>query len=119
MAGISLNFVTVTVASISIGAGIDYTIQYMSRYFHEIYSEKLNPREAFIKTVATTGRAILANALAVGLGFAVLLFASIVPLKDFGLQMFITMATSSIATITLMPIVLLFFAKQLHPKLME
>lgn len=119
IARIPMNFITVTVASISIGAGIDYTIQYMARYFHEINVSKLLPSDAFIKTVATVGRAILSNALAVGLGFAVLMFSNIVPLRDFGLQMFVTMFTSSIATITLMPIVLLFFTKYLHPKVAE
>jgi predicted RND superfamily exporter protein len=117
MTGIKLNFVTVTVASITIGTGIDYTIQYMARYYHEINSSRLSPKEAFIKTVATTGRAILTNALAVGCGFLVLVLSSIMPLRDFGLQMFVTMFTSSFATITLMPIVLLYFAKRIHLKI--
>ena len=116
MTGIKLDFVTVTVAGITIGTGIDYTIQYMARYYHEINTAKLSPKDAFIKTVATTGRAILTNALAVGFGFAVLYLSSIVPLRNFGLQMFITMFTSSFATITLMPVILLYFAKHIHTK---
>jgi hypothetical protein len=117
--GIRLNFATATLASISIGAGIDYTIQYMARYFHEIAFSNLPPSSAFIKTVSTTGRAILSNAIAVGFAFSVLVFSHIVPLRDFGAQMFITMITSSLATITLMPIVLMFFAKKIHPKIFE
>ncbi len=119
LTGIKLNFVTVTVASISIGAGIDYTIQYMARYFHEINYSKLPPEEAFIKTVSTTGRAILSNAMAVGFGFSVLCLSNIVPLRDFGSQMFVTMFTSSIATITLMPVVLLYFARFIHTNSIE
>ncbi len=119
MSGIKLDFVTVTVANITIGTGIDYTIQYMARYYHEINTNRLLPKDAFIKTVATTGRAILTNAFAVGFGFAVLCLSSIVPLKNFGLQMLITMFTSSFATLTLMPVLLLYFARFIHTKDIE
>jgi hypothetical protein len=119
MMGIRLNFITVTVASITIGAGIDYTIQYMARYFHEINVTRLSPGDAFVKTVSTTGRAILSNALAVGLGFLALALSNIVPLRDFGIQMFVTMFTASFATITMMPVILLYFNKFLHPQVIE
>ncbi|HOO76234.1 MAG TPA: MMPL family transporter, partial [Tepiditoga sp.] len=82
--GISLNAATVTIASITIGAGIDYTIHYITRFKKE-YKESGNKSEAAVKTSATSGKAIIINSLAVVLGFVTFIFSDIGMLKQFGI----------------------------------
>lgn len=103
---IKMDFITVTIASIAVGTGIDYAIHFISRYVYEIKSG-LSYEDAFYKTFSTTGKGILSNAFAVGLGFATLLLSSIVPLRNFGLLMFITMIVSSLSALTLLPVVII------------
>ncbi|MEN2998759.1 MAG: MMPL family transporter [Brevinematia bacterium] len=112
LANIKIDFITVTIASIGVGTGIDYTIHFISRYVYEIRSGS-DYENAFYKTFSTTGKGILSNAFAVGLGFATLLFSSIVPLRNFGLMMSITMMVSSISALTLLPVVLIALRKRL------
>jgi len=57
-------------------------------------------------TLSSTGKAITFNAASVGAGFAVLLFSQFKPLIFFGLLIVLTMATSSLAAMTLLPAVL-------------
>lgn len=109
---IKMDFITVTIASIAVGVGIDYTIHFISRYVYEI-KNGLDYEDAFYKTFSTTGKGILSNAFAVGFGFATLLLSSIVPLRNFGLMMFITMVVSSVSALTLLPIVMIVLRKVL------
>lgn len=115
---IKMDFITVTIASISVGVGIDYTIHFISRYIHEVRHGR-SYEEAFYKTLSTTGKGILSNAFAVGLGFATLLFSSILPLKNFGLMMFITMLVSSFSALTLLPIVIIALRKKLNNSILQ
>jgi len=94
--GIPLDNATVMVAPIAIGIGIDYSIHVLSRLREEKGGVNI--------TLKTTGRAVLVNALSVGLGFAVLLLADIVPLRRFGILVAITMLVSSISALLLIPV---------------
>ena len=100
---IKLDYIMITVASIAVGTGIDYTIHFISRYTHEI-KNGLDFNEAFYKTVSTTGKGIFFNALSVGLGFATLLLSTIVPLRNFGLLLFVSMIVSSLSTLFVLPV---------------
>jgi predicted RND superfamily exporter protein len=105
VAGIPLDFVTAIIAGVAIGTGIDYTIHFISRFTRELESGK-SQRDAIAGTLAGTGKAILFNALSVALGFAVLLFSNVVPLRSAGILLASTMATSSLAALSLMPALL-------------
>ena len=59
------------------------------------------------KAYATSGKAILTNAVSVGLGFAVLTFSQFVMLKDLGLLIALTMGTSALSSLTIIPVLLL------------
>jgi predicted RND superfamily exporter protein len=63
----------------------------------------------------TTGSAIVINALSVGAGFAVLLLSEFIILKDLGLLIALTMGTSSLVSLTLVPALLTL----LKPKFVE
>ncbi|MFQ5795011.1 MAG: RND family transporter [Candidatus Bipolaricaulia bacterium] len=72
--GIGLDSFTAMVASITIGLGIDYAIHFTSRFRLE-FERSGDEQAALLKTLQTTGVAILINSLSVGAGFAVLLLA--------------------------------------------
>ena len=58
-----------------------------------------------------TGRAILYNAIAVLFGFAVLPFSSFVPLINFGALIALTMITTALASLTMIPAILVQIRK--------
>jgi len=103
--GIPLDLVSVTIASIAIGTGIDYSIHFTNRFSLELERNGGDEKQAIAGTLSTTGIGILANAVSVGLGFVVLMFASLGPLRTFGMLLAISMLVSSIASLTLLPAV--------------
>jgi len=105
-AGIKLNIGTAMVASIAVGIGIDYTIHYMAAYHHEYLLTK--GKDAFLRrTFLTSGKAILFNAVSVGAGFGVLAFSQFNILAELGLLIALTMATSALVSLTLLPVLLI------------
>ncbi|NLD99350.1 MAG: RND family transporter [Fibrobacter sp.] len=101
---IGLDIATAMVSSIAIGIGIDYMIHYMSAFSIEL--KKNNGVWDKISTITTLsyGRAIIFNAVSVALGFAVILFSNFIPLNNLGGMIFLTMATSSLVSLTLLPV---------------
>jgi uncharacterized protein len=102
---ISLDFATAMIASITIGIGIDYSIHFLSRYFYE-RETGCDDERCTITTLQTSGKAIMINTFSVAAGFGVLSFASLQPLVFFGILTGITMVTSSIGAISVLPILL-------------
>ncbi len=104
--GVGLDNATMMIASIAIGIGIDYAIHFSNRFKEELSAGRTQT-QALEVTLRTTGRAILINAASVALGFIVLLFARLVPLKHFGWLTATTMVFSAAGAITFLPAVLL------------
>ncbi|OHD57484.1 MAG: hypothetical protein A2Y33_05815 [Spirochaetes bacterium GWF1_51_8] len=102
--GIPLDLVTVTIASIAIGTGIDYSIHFTSRFSLEMERNGGDEHMAAAVTLSTTGLGILANALAVGLGFVVLLISGLSPIRTLGMLLAISMLVSSLSALTLLPV---------------
>jgi len=63
--------------------------------------------EAFAATIQTAGRGIAYNAIALMLGFAVLLVSSFQGLVTFGLLLVLTMLISALSSFTVIPAILL------------
>ncbi|HDM90504.1 MAG TPA: RND family transporter [candidate division WOR-3 bacterium] len=108
--GIPLDNATMMIASIAIGIGVDYSIHFVSRFKNEL---RKSQKEAIAlhRTLETTGRAILLNAFTVGLGFLVLIFAALVPIRRFGWMIAFTMGTSALFAITFLPALILIWSK--------
>ena len=101
---IPLNVSTMMVASIAIGAGIDYTIHFVSRYKNELKSkEKI---DALKTTLAGTGRAIIFNSISIAAGTFVLTLSSIGMMAAFGQLIGSVMIVSVIYTLLLLPMLL-------------
>ncbi|MBQ6028783.1 MAG: MMPL family transporter [Treponema sp.] len=114
--GIQLDLVTSIIASVAIGVGIDYTIHFMESYKAE-RAKSDNVEEVTMRTFAVSGLGIVTNALAVGLGFLVLLFSNFQILRCIGLLVAIVMFSSSFLAMTVIPGVLnAFDPKFIRPK---
>ncbi|MEI6297393.1 MAG: efflux RND transporter permease subunit, partial [bacterium] len=103
--GIKLNIGTAMVASIAVGIGIDYTIHFMAAYHHEFL--RLGGQGDYLRRAFMgSGKVIILNAISVGLGFAVLALSQFNILADLGKLILLTMVTSSLVSLTLLPVLL-------------
>ncbi len=103
---IPLDVITVMIGSVAVGIGIDYTIHFINRFKYEFGKGK-SELEALDKTLETTGKAILINAISVMMGFLVLILGSMVPVQRFGYLIAFTMITSALGAITFLPALIL------------
>ncbi|MBN1699208.1 MAG: RND family transporter [Spirochaetales bacterium] len=102
---IVLDTVTALVASVAIGIGIDYAIHFISIITDEM--KKTGDWIAAVKkTLLSSGKAIVFNAVSVAAGFAVLFASSFSPLNELGLLICLTMVTSSVFSITVLPVLI-------------
>ncbi|MGQ9472708.1 MAG: efflux RND transporter permease subunit [Candidatus Caldatribacteriaceae bacterium] len=101
---IPLNVATLTIASIAIGAGVDYNIHFLSRWYREL--ALVGAHDAVRMTIKNTGRGILLNALGVAFGFYVLLFSPIGMLRTFGPLVATVLLLSAVYTLLLLPLLL-------------
>ena len=81
--GIRVDLVTAMLGSIAVGVGIDYACHLVARWREERGAGKRSER--LERTVVGVGPAVLTNALAVALGFAVLALSSLVIIQRFGI----------------------------------
>ena len=107
MAKISLNIGTMMVASIAIGAGIDYTIHFINRYKQELIKNG-EPIKAMKITLTGTGRAIVFNSISVAAGLFVLAFSEINMISEFARLIASVMLISVVYTLLLLPLLLHF-----------
>ena len=95
---IPYTLVTSIITALSIGIGVDYTIHVIHRYREE-YFRLRNPERAAIRTLSTTGSALLGSALTTGLGFGVLIASPLAASQQFGITATITIVYSLIVSI--------------------
>jgi hydrophobe/amphiphile efflux-3 (HAE3) family protein len=114
LSGIELNLVTALLSSIMIGVGIDYSIHFMWRYRDE-RANGLSPERAVERTLTTTGRGIVFNALSVVIGFIVLLISAFFPVQFFGLLVAISILASLVGALVVLPATAVVF----RPRFLE
>ena len=100
--GIPYTIVTSIITALSIGIGVDYTIHIILRYREE-YSHVRDPEKAAIRTLSTTGSALLGSALTTGLGLGVLVASPLAASQQFGITAAITIFYSLIVSILVVP----------------
>jgi len=104
-AGIALDLMTITIAAITIGIGVDNTIHYVHRFQREFRTDR-NYREAIRRCHTTIGRAICYTGVTVMLGFSILALSRFVPTIYFGLLTGLAMLAAVLANMTLLPVLL-------------
>ncbi len=97
---IPYSLITSIITALSIGIGVDYTIHIIHRYREE-YSQLRNPEQAAIRTLSTTGSALLGSAMTTGMGFGVLIAAPLTASQQFGITATITIVYSLIVSVLL------------------
>lgn len=115
LTGINLDMVTSLVAAIAIGIGIDYTVHFMNNY----HKERVKTDDLGVVTVNTlklSGKGIMVNAASVGFGFVVLCFSRFVVLRFVGFLVAVVMLTSSVAAMTILPVLLNIFKPRFMAK---
>ena len=108
--GYTLNVLTITVTSITIGVGVDYAI-YITQRFRLVADKTGDPEKAVTETVSRTGSAVFIAALSSMLGFGILVTAPIPPQVQFGLITSITLVYAFLNSIIVLPLVLARWAK--------
>ena len=111
LTGISLNIATVLVASVALGIGIDYSIHIIS-HFNATYQKCGNTEKAIEDAILISGKAIIINVISVSAGFLVLVFSEMVPLQYFGILIALSMVSSSLGAMTLLPAILITIHKE-------
>ncbi len=95
--GISLTVTTITVASIAIGLGIDYSIHVINEFAVHKDMEKV---------AKNTGHALMASAITTIFAFALLSFSLLPPIKTFGLLISLAIFYAFLASTLVLPIFL-------------
>lgn len=103
--GIPLDIMTITIAAITIGIGVDYAIHYIHRFKKET-SQGANYQQAISTVQLTVGKALYYTSITVTLGFIILVTSSFKPSIYFGLFTSIAMIVSLFATFTIIPLLI-------------
>jgi predicted RND superfamily exporter protein len=101
--GVPLDLVTVMIASIAMGVGIDSAIQYTVRFRAELAAAGGDVPTAVRRAHGSIGRAIWIATWIVVAGFAVLSFSRFVPSVYLGLFTALAMLMGQAASLTLLP----------------
>ena len=109
--GYEINLMTATIASISVGVGIDYCIHFTERFRQE-FLRLPDKKKALSNTAGNTGIALLGSCLSTATGFAVLAFAPMPMFSTFGILTAIMIAMSFMVAVVILPCLLYLFTPQ-------
>ena len=112
--GWSLNLVTVSIAAITIGVGIDFAVHLLHRY-REALAEGDLPETAMVTAVQHAGTPITGAALTTAAGFGMLSFSSMTVFSQFGILTAAMILYALAATLLVLPAVVLTVAEYRAP----
>ncbi len=99
--GIPLNPVTATLAALSIGIGVPFTIHVTSRFLEE--RERQDDGTPLQRTMTRTGGALAGSALTTAIGFGILTTSTLVPFSQLGFVIAYAIAYSLAAAVLVLP----------------
>ncbi len=108
LAGMPLDFITITIAAISIGIAVDDTIHYIHR-FKEEYEVDRNYINSMHRCHGSIGNAMYYTSLTIIAGFSILVFSNFIPTILFGLLTSLAMFIALITALTLLPRLIIVF----------
>ncbi|WP_024955303.1 efflux RND transporter permease subunit [Sulfurospirillum arcachonense] len=106
--GIPLDMMTITIAAISLGIGVDDTIHYIHRFYEELKIDN-NYVKAMHRSHNSIGYAMYYTTLAIMLGFSVLVLSNFLPTIYFGILTMTVMFMALLGALLLLPKLLLIF----------
>lgn len=114
LAGIPLDIMTITIAAIVLGIGVDDCIHYVHRYKKEFPKDR-NYRQTMYRCHGSIGRALYYTTVTVVVGFSMLTFSNFNPSIHFGLLTVLAMIVAVIGALLLLPRLIMLF-KPLGPE---
>ncbi len=109
-ASIPMDMMTITIAAISIGIGVDDAIHYLHRYREE-YRECRNVEQAVTEAHRTIGKALYFTSITIMAGFSILVFSNFMPTVYFGVLTTLAMGLALLANLTVLPSLLIVASK--------
>ena len=113
--GYNLNMMTATIAAISIGVGIDFSIHYTARFRQEL-AKSTDKMTALFNTSRSTGMALFGTAVSTALGFAVIIFAPMPMFSAFGILTAVMIVLSFLMALFALPGLLMLFTPSSLPR---
>lgn len=107
--GWSLDFMTVMISSLVIGAGIDFGIHVTHR-FREEWCSGMEVDEAIRRTVGHVGKALVAAAATTAGAFAIIALSDLTPLRRFGGITALSLTFALLASLLVLPSILAWYA---------
>jgi predicted RND superfamily exporter protein len=114
LVGMPFNALTGTIAALTIGLGIDYSIHVSDRYEQELRRQG-EVWAALQTTVTGTGGALLGTAATTVGGFGMLVFAILPALRQFGIITALTIVYAFLASVLVLPSLLVLWTRYLGP----
>ncbi|MCX2835398.1 efflux RND transporter permease subunit [Microbulbifer thermotolerans] len=108
LVGIPLDMMTITIAAITVGIGVDHAIHYLYR-FRDEFAKDGDYLATMHRSHATIGRAMFYTAITIIAGFSILALSKFVPSIYFGLLTALAMSAALLGSLTLLPLLLLLF----------
>jgi uncharacterized protein len=114
LAGIPLDIMTITIAAIVVGMGVDNCIHYVHRFRREFPQDR-NYLATMYRCHGSIGRALFYTTVTVIIGFSMLTVSNFNPSIYFGMLTVLAMAAAVIGALLLLPRLILLF-KPLGPE---
>ncbi len=105
---IPLDLMTITIAAISLGIGVDDTIHYIHRYLEELQKDG-DYLAAMHRSHNSIGYAMYYTTFAIILGFSILAFSNFIPTIYFGLLTVLVMFMALMGALLLLPRLFIIF----------
>ncbi|MEI7856599.1 MAG: hydrophobe/amphiphile efflux-3 (HAE3) family transporter, partial [Methanomicrobiales archaeon] len=102
LSGMQITMITIGAFPVMIGIGIDYAIQFHSRFDEEIRKSPI--AEAITTTITKTGPSVLYAMLATAMGFIALTISPLPMIRSFGLTCVIGIICCYVAAIVVVPV---------------
>ena len=106
--GIPLDMMTITIAAIVVGIGVDNTIHYIHRFRKEFVKDR-DYLATMYRCHGSIGRAMYYTSLTIIVGFSILALSNFVPSVYFGLLTSFAMLIALLGALVLLPQLLLVF----------
>lgn len=108
LAGIPLDMMTITIAAITVGIGVDHAIHYLTRFKRE-FAVDHDYLGAMHRAHASIGLALFYTSITIIVGFSILAFSNFMPSVYFGLLTALAMFVALLGSLTLLPKLILLF----------
>ena len=108
LAGIPLDIMTITIAAIVVGIGVDDTVHYVHRFKREFPKDR-NYLATMHRCHSSIGRAMYYTSITIIVGFSILVFSNFTPSIYFGLLTGLAMVVALIGALLLLPQLILTF----------